>query len=149
MFSFSLICESIAAQFLTIVPHGEKTFWRKILLRLAQRKVRFFRRSANFGNVSPFSSKGNQHIFSFYPSTLKIADLFLETTASHSTITWSAWLFRLAPFSRSRHRLCRRTATSTPLCLPSLALRFQPRPRPFVWLFARTWISKNTDCFAV
>ena len=21
--------------------------------------------------------------------------------------------------------------------------------RPFVWLFARTWIRKNTDCFAV
>ena len=26
---------------------------------------------------------------------------------------------------------------------------FQPRSRPFVWLLARTWISKNTDCFAV
>ena len=26
---------------------------------------------------------------------------------------------------------------------------FQPRSRPFVWLLARTWIRKNTDCFAV
>ena len=33
--------------------------------------------------------------------------------------------------------------------LPSLALRFQPCTRPFVWLLARTWIRKNTDCFAV
>ena len=34
--------------------------------------------------------------------------------------------------------------------LPSLTLRqFQPRSRPFVWLLARTWIRKNTDCFAV
>ena len=132
MFSFSLICESIAAQFLTIVPHGEKTLWRKILLRLGQRKVRFFRRSANFGNVSPFSSKGNQHIFSFYPSTLKIADLFLETTASHSTITWSAWLFRLSPFSRSRHRLCRRTATSTHFSVsPQSRSPFSASPQTF------------------
>ena len=33
--------------------------------------------------------------------------------------------------------------------LSSLALCFQPRSRPFVWLLARTWIRKNTDCFAV
>ena len=32
---------------------------------------------------------------------------------------------------------------------PSLALHFQPRSRPFVWLLARTWIRKNTGCFAV
>ena len=34
-------------------------------------------------------------------------------------------------------------------CPKSLALSFQPRSRPFVWLLARTWIHKNTDCFAV
>ena len=33
--------------------------------------------------------------------------------------------------------------------LPSLVLCFQPRSTPFVWLLARTWIRKNTDCFAV
>ena len=33
--------------------------------------------------------------------------------------------------------------------LPSLALCFQPRSRPFVWLLSHTWICKNTDCFAV
>ena len=31
----------------------------------------------------------------------------------------------------------------------SLALCFQPRSWPFVWLFTRTWILKNTDCFTV
>ena len=33
--------------------------------------------------------------------------------------------------------------------LPSLDHCFQPRFRPSVWLLARTWIPKNTDCFAV
>ena len=33
--------------------------------------------------------------------------------------------------------------------LPSLALRFQPLSRPFVWLFARTWKRKNTHWLAV
>ena len=33
--------------------------------------------------------------------------------------------------------------------LSSLALCFQPRSRPFVWLLTRTWIRKNTDCFAI
>ena len=33
--------------------------------------------------------------------------------------------------------------------LSSLALCFQPRSRPFVWLLARTWIRKNTDCFVL
>ena len=33
--------------------------------------------------------------------------------------------------------------------LPSLALRFQPHSRHFVWLLAGTWIHKNTHCFVV
>ena len=33
--------------------------------------------------------------------------------------------------------------------LPSLALCFQHRTGHFVWLLARSWIRKNTDCFAV
>ena len=33
--------------------------------------------------------------------------------------------------------------------LPSLALCFQPRCRPFVWLLACTWMRNNKDCFAV
>ena len=31
----------------------------------------------------------------------------------------------------------------------SVKRREKPRSRPFVWLLARTWIRKNTDCFAV
>ena len=52
------------------------------------------RRSANFGNVSPFSStgRGNKHLFRAYPSTLKIPELCFETTAAHSIISWSAQL---------------------------------------------------------
>ena len=42
-----------------------------------------------FLSVLPFSSRGNKHIFSFYPSTLEIAELCFETTASHSTIICS------------------------------------------------------------
>ena len=33
--------------------------------------------------------------------------------------------------------------------LPSFALCFHPRSRPFVWLLESTWIRKNTECFAV
>ena len=57
-------------------------------------KSSFIRRSANFGNVSPFSStsRSNKHIFRAYPFTLKIAELCFETTAANSTIIWSARL---------------------------------------------------------
>ena len=61
----------------------------------SQRTFHFFiRRSANFGNVSPFSStsRGNKHVFRAYPSTIKIAELCFETTAANSTIIWSARL---------------------------------------------------------
>ena len=55
-----------------------------------------------------FSSGGNNHIFGAYPPTLNISKLCGETTAA---IISSAWFFRLSPFSRSRHRLFRCTAT--------------------------------------
>ena len=61
-----------------------------------------------------------------------MADLFLETTASHSTIIWSARLFRLSPFSRGRHRLCRRTATSTHFSVsPQSRSPFSASPQTF------------------
>ena len=37
----------------------------------------------------------------------------------------------------------------TGLWVPSLALCFQPRSRPFLRLLARTWTRNNTDFFAV
>ena len=54
MFSFSLIWESIAAQFLTFVPHGEQTLVEKDSPSSRTTKSSFFSRSAHFGNVSPF-----------------------------------------------------------------------------------------------
>ena len=54
MFSFSLIWESIAAQFLTFVPHGEQTLVEKDSPSSRTTKSSFFSRLANFGNVSPF-----------------------------------------------------------------------------------------------
>ena len=54
VFSFSLIWESIAAQFLTFVPHGEQTLVEKDSPSSRTTKSSFFSRSAHFGNVSPF-----------------------------------------------------------------------------------------------
>ena len=54
VFSFSLICESIAVQFLTFVPHGEQTLVEKDSPSSRTTKSSFFSRSAHFGNVSPF-----------------------------------------------------------------------------------------------
>ena len=54
MFSFSLIWESIAAQFLTFVPHGEQTLVEKDSPSSRTTESSFFSRLANFGNVSPF-----------------------------------------------------------------------------------------------
>ena len=57
-------------------------------------KSSFIRTSANFGNVSPFSStsRGNKHIFRAYPSSHKIDELCFETTAAYSTIICRAQL---------------------------------------------------------
>ena len=63
VFSFSLICESSAVQFQTFVPHGEQTFMNKDSPSLRKMKSLFFRRLANFGNVSPFLV-GATNIFS-------------------------------------------------------------------------------------
>ena len=54
VFSFSLIWESIAAQFLTFVPYGEQTLVEKDSPSSRTTNSSFFSRSANFGNVSPF-----------------------------------------------------------------------------------------------
>ena len=54
--------------------------------------------------------------------------------------------------SKEIGKACRKSLTRAKrdlASLPSLALCFQPRSRPFVWLLARTWIRKTTDCFAV
>ena len=83
---FSLICESIAVQFLTFAPHGKKTLVEKGSPSLRTTKSLFTRRSPNFGNVSPFYSRGHKHILRAYLATVKIAELSFETTAAHSAI---------------------------------------------------------------
>ena len=52
VFSFSLIWQSIAAQFLTFVRKGEQIFVEKDSPSSTTTKSSFFSRSANFGNVS-------------------------------------------------------------------------------------------------
>ena len=54
VFSFSLIWESIAAQFLTFVSHGEQTLVEKDSPSSRTTKSSFFSRSTHFGIVSPF-----------------------------------------------------------------------------------------------
>ena len=63
MFDFSLICESIAAQFLTFVPHEEQTLEEKDSPSSTTTKSSVFSRSANFLNFSPFLV-GATNIFS-------------------------------------------------------------------------------------
>ena len=112
MFSFSLICESIAAQFLTFVRHEEQTLEKKDSPSLTTTKSSVFSRSASFLNFSPFLVGATKHIFRAYPSTLKIAELCFEATAAHSAIIRGTRLFWFSPSSRS-HRLCWRSASST------------------------------------
>ena len=63
VFSFSLIWESIAEQFLTFVPHGGQNSWGERFSFLEDNEKFVFSRSANFGNVSPFLV-GATNIFS-------------------------------------------------------------------------------------
>ena len=95
VFSFSLIWESIAEQFLTFVPHGGQTSWGERFSFLEDNEKFVFSRSANFGNVSP--GRHNKHIFRAYPSTLlKIAELCFEILQFIRSAALSAYsLFRL------------------------------------------------------
>ena len=54
VFSFSLIWENIAAQFLTFVPHGEQNSCGERFSFLEDNEKFVFSRSANFSNDSPF-----------------------------------------------------------------------------------------------
>lgn len=106
--SLTLICESITVQFQTFVLHLKQILVEKDAPSSRTMKSSFFRRLDSFGDVSPFLVGGNNHIFGAYPPTLNISKLCCETTAA---IISSAWFFRLSPFSRSRRRLFRCTAT--------------------------------------
>ena len=85
VFSFSLICKSIAAQFLTVLCSGrwENSCGERFSF-LKDNKKFVYQKVSNLVNISPFSSRGN--IFRAYQSTLKIIELCFETTAEHSAI---------------------------------------------------------------
>ena len=109
VFSFSLIWESIAAQFLTFVSHGEQTLVEKDSPSSRTTKSSFFSRSANFGNVSPFLVGATNTFSELIHPLIKLPNCVLNLQFIRS-----ARLFRLTPPSRSRHRLCwRTTATSS------------------------------------
>ena len=76
VFSFFLMCESIATQFLildTFVPRENSCGERFSFVE--DKKSSFIRRLANFGIVSSFSSTGKKHKFRAYPSNPKIGEL--------------------------------------------------------------------------
>ena len=77
-----------------------------------------------------------------------------RTTRSLSKYCWGTRLRHRLQNSRffsskSVKKLVKRGVRVVIASLLSLTLRFQPRSRPFVWLLARTWIRKNTNCFGV
>ena len=108
VFSFSLICESVTSQFLSFVPHGEKTLVKKGLLRRGQRKVGVSEGLPTLVTLYLFFV-GTTHIFSELTHLLSkfLTELYFETPAG---LTFYNYLKRS---SRSRNRLCRRTATSS------------------------------------
>ena len=113
----SLICKSIAVQFpgqfLTFVPHGEKTLVEKDSPSSRTMKSSFFSRSAHFGNVSPFLVGATNTFSELIHPLVKLPNCVLKQQPHILQFIRSARLFRLSPSSRSRHRLCCRTATST------------------------------------
>ena len=113
VFSFSLIWESIAAQFLTFVPHGEQTLVEKDSPSSRTTKSSFFSRSAHFGNVSPFLVGATNAFSELIHPFVKLPNCVLKQQPHILQFVQSPRLFRLSPSSRSRHRLCCRTATST------------------------------------
>lgn len=84
VFSFSLICESVTSQFLSFVPHGEKTLVKKGLLRRGQRKVGVSEGLPTLVTLYLFFV-GTTNIFRAYPFTLKISDgtVFWNTSRPH------------------------------------------------------------------
>ena len=95
-----------------------------------------------------------------HPLVKGVRDLKREKKSllkAHSSLSHCPFFLKISKeigkaWRKSRAREAREP--HTPACevlasLPSLSLCFQPRSRPFVWLLARTWIRKNTNCFAV
>ena len=88
--------------------------WRKILDPSSRTtKSLFFSRSAHFGNVSPFLVGATKTFSELIHPLAKLLNCVLKQQPHILQFIRSARLFQLSPCSRSRHRLCCRTATST------------------------------------
>ena len=88
--------------------------WRKILDPSSRTtKSLFFSRSAHFGNVSPFLVGATNTFSELIHPLAKLLNCVLKQQPHILQFIRSARLFQLSPSSRSRHRLCCRTATST------------------------------------
>ena len=109
VFSFSLICESIAVQFLTFVPHGEQTLVEKDSPSSRTTKSSFFSRMANFGNVSPFQVGATNTFSELIHPLIKLPNCVLK----FYNLSKALGSFGFLPLLRSRHRLSWRTAIST------------------------------------
>ena len=120
VFSFSLIWESIAAQFLTFVPHGEQTLVEKDSPSSRTTKSSFFSRSAHFGNVSPFLVGATNTFSELIHPLIKLPNCVLK----FYNLSEALGSFSSFP-SRSRHRLCWCTATSTHFWSSTLYTTFQ------------------------
>ena len=105
---------SFPGQFLTFVPHGEQTaLVEKDSPSSRTTKSSFFSRSAHFGNVSPFLVGATNTFSELIHPLVKLPNCVLKQQPHILQFIRSARLFRLSPSSRSRHRLCCRTATFT------------------------------------
>ena len=125
VFSFSLIWESIAAQFLTFVRTESKTLVEKDSPSSRTTKSSFFSRSAHFGNVSPFLVGATNAFSELIHPFVKLPNCVLKQQPHILQFVQSPRLFRLSPSSRSRHRLCCRTATFTHFWSSTIYTTFQ------------------------
>ena len=138
MFSFSLICETIA----TFVPHREQTLVKKDSPSSRTTKSSFFSRLANFGNVSPFLVAATKKFSQLIHPLIKLPNCVLKQQLHILQFIRSILLFQLSPSSRSRHRLCWRTATSTHFCSSTICTTFH-----YVHCISQRSSSKN--CFRI
>ena len=111
-------------QFLTFVPHREQTLVKKDSPSSRTTKSSFFSSSANFGNVSPFLVAATNTFSQLIHPLIKLPNCVLKQQLHILQFIRSIWLFRLSPSSRSRHRLCWRTATSIIFDPPLYILHF-------------------------
>ena len=92
---------------------GEQTLVEKDSPSWRTTKSSFFSRSAHFGDVSPFLVGATNTFSELIHPFVKLPNCILKQQPQILQFVRSARLFRLSPSSRSRHRLCCRTATST------------------------------------